>query len=159
MALPDYCIAPARSDDAASLSHIHAESLGSGWSEQEFSRLLCDPATVGLNACSAGPESAMLGFVLARAAADEAEILALAVTGKARCQGVARALVERLCAELATRGAAALYLEVAEDNHAARALYGRLGFRRAGKRENYYHGPRTGQSRDAFILRLDLTAS
>ncbi len=51
--------------------------------------------------------------------------------------------------------ARAVYLEVAEDNAAARRLYGREGFSIAGRRRGYY---RRAASREmaALVLRRDL---
>jgi ribosomal-protein-alanine N-acetyltransferase len=100
-----------------------------------------------------------LGFVLARETAGEAEILTLAVAPEARCRGVARKLVQALCAALAARGAESLFLEVACDNHAANALYRRFGFRQMGQRKDYYRHPQSGPARDALILRLDLASA
>jgi ribosomal-protein-alanine N-acetyltransferase len=52
------------------------------------------------------------------------------------------------------RGAERATLEVADSNGAALALYGRLGFQRAGRRPAYY---RNGE--DALILWLHLNRS
>ncbi|MFA4893699.1 GNAT family N-acetyltransferase, partial [Brevundimonas sp.] len=59
--------------------------------------------------------------------------------------------------EAAARGARRLFLEVAEDNEAARALYGRAGFSEAGRRPRYY-ARADGSRRDALLLALDLPA-
>ena len=56
------------------------------------------------------------GFVLARAAGDEAEILTLAVTPAARRQGIGRALVQAAAAHAQGLGAETLFLEVATGN-------------------------------------------
>lgn len=55
-------------------------------------------------------------------------------------------------------GATRLFLEVAEDNAAARALYDRLGFEPAGRRPRYYSRP-NGPAVDALLLVLILPAS
>jgi ribosomal-protein-alanine N-acetyltransferase len=88
------------------------------------------------------------GFVLARVAADEAEILTLAVMPAARRGGLARGLLRRAMQEAAEAGAASLFLEVAADNAAARALYADEGFCRVGQRLRYYPG-----GGDALVLR------
>ena len=61
------------------------------------------------------------GMVLARVAADEAEILTLAVAPGARRGGVARRLMQAAMAEGARRHAASMVLEVGVANAAARA--------------------------------------
>jgi [ribosomal protein S18]-alanine N-acetyltransferase len=91
------------------------------------------------------------GFVLARVAADEAEILTVAVMPEARRAGLARALLAAAMAEARARGATSMFLEVAEANMAGRALYAGSGFVQVGTRPNYYPGGAA-----ALILRLAL---
>ena len=55
----------------------------------------------------------------------------------------------------AARGAVRVFLEVADDNAAARALYARAGFVEAGRRPGYYAGA-DGERRDALLLALNL---
>ena len=84
--------------------------------------------------------------------ADEGEIADVAVLPAAKRRGIARALLERMSAELAEEGVHALFLEVRESNTAARALYSALGFAEVGRRPAYYRHP----SEDALLLRRDL---
>lgn len=91
------------------------------------------------------------GFVLARVAADESEILTLAVVPAARRHGVGAGLMTAAMVQAGARGAAAMVLEVAESNAPALALYHRLGFAVAGRRRRYYE---TGE--DALVLRRGL---
>lgn len=91
------------------------------------------------------PAGAML---LARRAADQAEILALAVVPSARRAGRARALLAAAEARAKENGVRELFLEVAASNAAARALYAAAGYREAGRRRRYY---RDGD--DALVLR------
>ena len=91
------------------------------------------------------------GMVLFRQAADEGEILTLAVTPAARRRGCATALMGAVFGLCAGKGIERLFLEVAEDNVAARALYGALGFTQAGCRNAYYTRP-GGIAADALIL-------
>lgn len=93
-----------------------------------------------------------IGFVLARVVADEAEILTLAVVPEARRQGHGAVLLAAAMAGAAARGARAMFLEVADSNEAARALYARAGFAPVGRRRRYY--PDGG---DALVLRRELT--
>ncbi len=92
------------------------------------------------------------GFVLARAAGGEAEILTLAVRPEARRRGLARRLLDRAAAAARGLGATALFLEVAEDNAPALALYAGAGFVPVGARRGYY-----GPGRHARVLRLSLS--
>ena len=96
------------------------------------------------------------GFLLAQVMAPEAEILTLAVDPEARRQGVASRLLSRLASELQTAGVAKLFLEVADDNIAAHALYRAHGFTEAGRRKSYYTRS-CGPNADALIMLLELT--
>ncbi|TCZ55290.1 GNAT family N-acetyltransferase [Roseicella aquatilis] len=91
------------------------------------------------------------GFVLARAAGGEAEILTLAVLPAARRQGLGAALMAAALAGAAARGAEAMFLEVAAGNAAALPLYRGLGFAEVGRRRRYYP-----DGADALVLRRDL---
>lgn len=93
------------------------------------------------------------GFLLARIAADEAEILTIAVAPEARRQGLAAALLRAATTRAAAAGARALFLEVAADNAPARSLYAAAGFVEVGRRKRYYAG-----GTDALIMRRDLIA-
>ena len=130
------------------LAALHAEAFASPWDAQAFTNLLAQPGVLlGLDTD---------GFILIRVVLDEAEILTLAVRPDARRQGLGRRLVERACVAAKAAGAATLFLEVAEDNAAARALYARAGFVEIGRRKAYYPGP-DGRRIDALALRRDLS--
>jgi ribosomal-protein-alanine N-acetyltransferase len=151
---PDLLIVPARDADARALAALHADAHGEPWSEADFRRLAGASAAVVLMA-SGGPLAQPAGFVLAFAAADEAEILMLAVRAAMRRRGIGRALIEALEQELAGRGIARLHLEVAAGNGAAIALYRRLGFKATGSRRGYYE--RKGQAaEDALLMAKEL---
>jgi ribosomal-protein-alanine N-acetyltransferase len=90
------------------------------------------------------------GFVLARVAADEAEIVTLAVRPAARGRGLGRALLQAAIDKARSLGADTMFLEVGADNPQALALYAGLGFAKVGARKAYYDG------RDALVLRLPL---
>lgn len=136
-------------EDAPALAALHARAYARPWRTQDIADLL--QAGGGFALCAGRPAC---GFVLARVAAGEAEILALAVAPEARCAGAGRALVEACAAHAGARGAEALWLEAAEDNLAARALYAAAGFEATGRRRGYY--PRPGGRADALVLRRTL---
>lgn len=130
----------------AALAALHAACFGDPrpWSAAEFAALLADPACV----FSYDPN----GFALIRVAADEAELLTLAVAPAARRQGLGRRLLAAALAEAAARAGAAVFLEVAEGNAAALALYTQAGFAEAGRRRGYFRGG------DAVVMRKTLDA-
>lgn len=135
------------SEVAARLAALHAEAFDAPWDSGAFENLL---GQGGVHLAEV-PD----GFILIRTAADEAEILTLAVRPAARRRGVGADLVALGAAEAAARGATRLFLEVADDNAAARALYARSGFVEAGRRPRYYARP-DGSRRDALLLALNL---
>ena len=116
---------------------IHAPSFAHPWSEAEFESLLASAACLADGAFE-GDAGPLAGFVLSRRAADEAEILTIAFAPRLRRRGAGRALLERHMKRLGETGTTRLYLEAAEDNVAALALYRRLGFKEEGRRKGYY---------------------
>jgi ribosomal-protein-alanine N-acetyltransferase len=139
-------VRPAEPADAAELAALHAAAFpaGEAWGEVALRRMLDLPGSWALLLPGRG-------FVLARLAAGEGEILTLAVTPKARRQGVARALLQACLVQAMALGAEAMFLEVAEANTAARGLYEGCGFSGRARRRGYY-----GPGRDALLLALDL---
>ncbi|MEM9249943.1 MAG: GNAT family N-acetyltransferase [Pseudomonadota bacterium] len=144
------------SQDLAALYAAAFEATGStatgAWSSAAFEGFLADPAVF---LCVTG--DGISGFVLGRAAGGEAEVLTLCVHPAARRGGLGHALVEAFLEESRRRGAEAAFLEVAENNLAARALYAAAGFRAQGRRKGYYARD-GGAAVDALVLSRALTA-
>lgn len=134
--------------DAPALAALHAAAFppGETWGPDAIALMLAMPGAFGL-------WREAEGFVLARAAAGEAEILTLAVVPAARRRGLGAALLAAAMAAARARGAEAMFLEVAEGNAAARALYRSFGFAEVGRRRRYYP-----DGSDALVLRRGLTA-
>jgi ribosomal-protein-alanine N-acetyltransferase len=97
----------------------------------------------------------LVGFVMTRHAADEAEILSIAVDAGARGLGLGRTLLRRNLQRLAGLGVRAVFLEVGADNRPALALYRRMGFTQVGKRERYY-GDGPAHDSTALVLRREI---
>jgi ribosomal-protein-alanine N-acetyltransferase len=140
--------------DAEALALAHARSFDDGWSGPDIANLM---QAMGGFAVLAEDAAGPIGFILGRAIGGEAEILTLVVAPDRRRGGIGLALVEALIEQARSRGAAAVYLEVAADNAAAQALYQRAGFERAGFRRGYYA---RGGARpvDALVLRRTLNS-
>lgn len=152
----EFAIERLATDDASHLPDIHAEHFLRPWSEDEFISLLDQAPVFGFAAWPVGQRRARpVGFVLARLAAGEAEILTIAVARSHRRLGLGRELMEAVLRTLHADRAEALFLEVDETNQPAVALYRRLGFREVGRRAGYYEqseGPRSA----ALVMRRDL---
>lgn len=115
------------------LARLHAMAFAGmdrPWEPSEFASLLSLPRTLLL-----GDARAVL---LARVSADEAEVLTLATDPAHRRRGLAAALLRDFEAQARDRGAARAFLEVAEDNAPARALYESQGYAGVGRRPRYY---------------------
>ena len=82
--------------------------------------------------------SNVIGFAVSRIAADEAEILSIAIDAGYRGQGFSRNLLLTHLGHLAGRGVRTVFLEVEENNQPARRLYERAGFAVVERRERYY---------------------
>lgn len=135
--------------DAAAMAQIHARAFDAPWDAAAFADLLTGPGVFGFLAGGAG-------LILCRAVAGELEVLTIGVDPAARRQGIARALMTAAVAAGRQAGAETCFLEVADDNPAAVALYAGLGFRRAGLRRGYYDRGLAGRV-DALVMRLDLS--
>ena len=134
--------------DAEALAALHAEAFDAPWTTAAFASLLDQPGVFAVR--EAG------GFILCRIVLDEAEILTLAVRPDARRAGLASRLTQAAAGLAAQGGADRIFLEVAEDNTAARALYDGLDFVQTGRRRGYY-ARADGSTADALLLVLKLT--
>jgi ribosomal-protein-alanine N-acetyltransferase len=136
--------------DANVLTTLHAACFAQGWDVGAIAQFLAAPGCLSLLAAS--PEDVVpRGLLIARIAADEAELLTLGVAPAHRRQGVAGVLLFAAMTELRRAGARRLFLEVEDGNEAALGLYQSLGAAPVGRRPRYYaHGA------DAAIFSLAL---
>lgn len=107
-----------------------AMTLPRPWTAAEFAELRRMPGLVEVLEAD--------GIAIGRVAADEAELLTIAVLPAARRAGLGRALLSAFHDRARARGAATAFLEVADTNVAARALYVRAGYQEVGLRHGYY---------------------
>ncbi len=145
-------ITPVGAEASAGLARLHATAFEPAWSAEDLAGALTSPFSFALQA-----GERPVGFILARAVADEGEILTLAVDPAARRQGAGLALVRAAGRVALAAGAQTLWLEVAEDNAAALALYAAAGFEEVGRRRAYY--PRACGPADALTLRCRLNSA
>jgi [ribosomal protein S18]-alanine N-acetyltransferase len=135
---------------AASLSQLHHGCFPDDpWPPQAIAEIISIPGFFGRIAWEAAEAA---GLALAQGLGEECEILALGVVPERRRTGIGSGLLESVVVEARLRGARTLFLEVADDNIAARALYGARGFVQIGRRPNYYR--RVSGLVDALVLRL-----
>lgn len=135
---------------------LHGEAFAPvgerGWTRQEIAELLATPGVAGLLLCRDDDD---VGFALHRIAADEAELLTIAVRPMMRRRGAGRHLLAAAVEYAREAGAKSLFLEVAVDNLAACKLYEAMGFQTVGVRAAYYRR-NNGSTTDALVMRLTL---
>ncbi len=132
-------VAPLRdADQASALEALHATAFARPWAAHEFERMLCERSTEA-HALRRG--GSVIGFVLSRKAADEAEILTIVLAPSARGGGHSHRLLREHLTALSFSGVRTVHLEVDEGNAPALKLYGRHGFVRVGERKGYYPLP------------------
>lgn len=146
-------VEPASQRDAAHLAQLHGASFHRGWGEAEFETMLTERNTL-VHRLRLGRKT--IGFAVSRLAADEAEILSIAVAADQRGRGLSRNLLLTHLGHLAGRGVRAVFLEVEENNRPARRLYERAGFAVVGRRERYYREA-NGEQLNALLMRRDLS--
>jgi ribosomal-protein-alanine N-acetyltransferase len=137
--------------DVTALAAIDAVCNPSPWSESAFAETL--PRAIAL--VVEDDAQVVTGFVMVTVAADECEVLGLAVMPDRRRAGIGRTLLEEALSRAAQRGARRCHLEVRASNRAARSLYAKCGFAMDGRRRDYYRD-RTGAREDALLLSLEL---
>ena len=151
-----FAIAPLGALDLDRAAALHAESftaLGErAWTRQDMAELVASPGVAGLLLQIDGHDA---GLAVCRVAADEAELLTIAVRPAHRRKGAARRLLAAIVDQVRDAGARTLFLEVGVDNPAARRLYESQGFRAVGERRAYYQRGQ-GPAADGIVMRLTL---
>lgn len=139
--------------DGKVLSNLHKSAFDDPWDAVAFSDLLLSPGAG--SACAVDDTGAAVGMILWRCAADEGEIVTLAVNPASRRLGIARSLCAYMVSQMIARGVWRVFLEVDEDNKAAIGLYRGLGFAEIGVRENYYRRA-DGTASNALLMELQI---
>jgi [ribosomal protein S18]-alanine N-acetyltransferase len=138
--------------DVRPVADLEAAIFGDPWSAVAFRDLLALAHIHGLVAEI--PGGSVVGYALCSVAADEGEILNLAVAEGARGAGIGTDLLNASLGWLAGRGAATVFLEVRRSNTAAIAMYEAAGFATVSVRKGYYRMP----TEDAIVMTLGLGA-
>jgi [ribosomal protein S18]-alanine N-acetyltransferase len=135
-------------DVPAVLVILQESPEAAAWSQESLMQL----ESVGQSAWVAERDGLIAGFLIGRSAADEFEILNMAVAGKHRRRGIGSKLLESSLHFAREAGGVRVYLEVRASNEPAITLYTRHGFAECGRRARYYRNP----IEDALLLSLSL---
>jgi ribosomal-protein-alanine N-acetyltransferase len=125
-------------DAPAATEILRTSPEAAQWTELGFRELL---GWRGVVALVSEEERKIIGFVVARQVAEEAEILNLAVHLLRRRKGEGGELLKAAMQELLGRQVRRVFLEVRESNTAAIAFYSKHGFYKTGIRASYYRNP------------------
>lgn len=111
------------------------------WTRDQVANSLVLPHThailVDINGKPARPNCEAAGFVLARRAPGEEELLLIAVKPESRGNGLGRILLETFAKQARASGAERIFLEMRANNPAEK-LYIDFGFAPIGRRRDYY---------------------
>lgn len=139
-------VRPATPGDLPAILVIEQASFGDPWTLGAFRSMLGQSHVLG---SVAELDGEVVGYTIAWAIGDEAELANIAVAPGRRGTGIGRQLLDALLTTLDARGGANVFLEVRDSNEAAQALYRSRGFTAAGRRKGYYRKP----VEDAVVMR------
>ena len=147
-----------RPSDYDALEEIHAESFIAPWSADEQAALNDGPGVTTFVARRGSATSSRkpIGFITVRRAADEAEILTMAVHPRQRGAGVGEKLLETALRHLYAERVVNVFLEVDPANEPALVIYRRAGFEPVGERKAYYGTEGNEPRHKALTMRLTL---
>jgi len=132
--------------DAAAIAALDAQVNPSAWSADAVRDTLRDAR--GIVAESAGGD--VRGFVLFALAADQCEILDIAVDPRVQRCGLGARLLAAALDAAARAGATRCLLEVRMSSGGAQAFYRAAGFAEDGRRKGYYRA--AGGREDALLM-------
>lgn len=139
--MSQWSIRPSAPFDLEAILRIeHANASAAHWREEVYRQFWNNPETDRV--CFVADEDGeLLGFVVGRSILGEWELENLAVLPGRQRSGIGTALLKKLLEVVTSALGTRLFLEVRESNHKAQKLYESHGFRRCGRRKNYYNEP------------------
>ncbi len=130
---------PIQEENFSEASALLMACFPTGAGESAVNAALKNPANRYFCAVKDGAVVRCAGYC---AAADQADIIEVAVLPAFRRRGIARMLMETVLADARQQSVESVFLEVRSSNAPAIALYESLMFERCGVRKNYYSSPR-----------------
>lgn len=142
----EYQICDVLPEHIPQIAQLETRCFSMPWTQELLQTQLKDEQHEFLAALDASGR--VIGYVGMMFVLDEGYISNVAVDEAFRRQGIADALIERLCLICREHGLSFVSLEVRAGNAPAVALYQKHGFVEMGVRKNYYERPRE----DALIM-------
>ena len=142
----EYAIRDVGPDDIPQIVEVEKRCFSLPWTAEQLAGQIKDAQHEFIAAIS--PDGTVLGYVGMMYVLDEGYISNVATDLPWRRQGIADALIGRLCAICEGLRLSFVSLEVRAGNAPAVALYEKHGFAPVGLRKNYYERPRE----DAVIM-------
>jgi len=137
----------AQTADIKAVAALESEIFPDAWSEKTLEQM---SGACRILACKMHGE--ICGYCVFTVAADEGEILRIAVKEELRGEKIGYVILKRALEEMQACGARKAYLEVREGNIPAISLYTRAGFEKIGIRKNYY----SDNGENALVFNIDL---
>ncbi len=136
-------------EDKAQIARLETILFSDPWSEEPLSQFLSSPFAKGyVGIC----QEKVVCYALCTHIAGEGEVLRIGTLPEYRRQGMAKKLLSLYFEDAKQEGANTLFLEVREQNLAARRLYEAIGFEQIGTRKHYYSNPKE----DAVLYQIQL---
>lgn len=150
-------VVPLGPSDVDDIANIHIMCFDEAWTARILTRILAMPGVfaLGVRPAAEACGQALAGFAIGRVAADECELLSLAVAPDSRGKGLGAMMLDAALMRAGSVNVRKFFLEVAENNIAALTLYEARGLAPVGRRPKYYEN-QDGSYTDALTMRVDL---
>lgn len=146
----DFIVDEMTVDDLEEVFEIEKASFPDPWSVDLFKEELQSPHSFNLVVRLKSLSEERVGaYIVYWIAADEMQILDLAVDETLRRQGLGRLLIKSALSRATEAGAMHAFLEVRVGNEVGISLYRSLGFAQIGERKKYYK-----DGEDAIVMGL-----
>jgi ribosomal-protein-alanine N-acetyltransferase len=126
-------------EDVPPVSALEQTVFSDPWPESAFHEAL--EMTNACNLVATDEAGTLSGYFCSQVIADELQVHNVAVAPESRRAGLGRRLLAAAEDYARSRDAVCSVLEVRITNAPALAMYGRLGYRRIGRRRRYYRQP------------------
>ena len=137
----------ASEEDARDITQMESDYFPDNWSEKSVLTHIKNQKVIALKFAET-----LLGYCIFMTAADEGEILRIAVDKKLRGAGLGKKLLSSVIHEMKEEGINEVFLEVRSGNESAIALYKSVGFEEIGIRKGYYRD----NGEDAKLFKLSI---